>query len=58
MNQCEDRHEIKYKITYKPAKGQNYCPEWLVCEQCYDKRHFGSDDLIQSIVRLDSEITA
>jgi len=58
MNQCEDRHEVKYKITYKPAKGQAYCPVWLVCELCYEKRHFGSDDITQSIETLSSEITA
>ena len=58
MNQCEDRHESKYRITYKPAKGQAYCPQWLVCEQCYDKRHFGSDDLIQSVEILNSKIAA
>jgi hypothetical protein len=57
MNRCEDRHEPKYKITYKPAKGTNYCPEWLVCEQCYDKRHFGSDDIVQSVETLVSKIT-
>jgi len=58
MNRCENRHEPKYKITYKPAKGQNYCPEWLVCEQCYDQRHFGSDDIVQSMETLVSKITA
>ncbi len=58
MNRCEDRHEPKYKITYKPAKGQNYCPEWLVCEHCYDKRHFGSDDITQSVETLFSKTTA
>lgn len=53
MNQCEDRHEPKYKIIYKPANGQIYCHEWLVCEQCYKtKFHFGSEDMIKSIVPL------
>ena len=58
MNQCEERHEPKYKITYKPAKGNDYCPVWLVCEQCYDKRHFGSDEYTQSVETLSSKITA
>ena len=57
MNQCEDRHEIKYKITYKPAKGNVQCPVWLVCEQCYEKRHFGSDEITQSVETLSSKIT-
>ena len=58
MNLCEDRHEPKFKIIYKPAKGQAYCPEWLVCEQCYDKRHFGSEDIVQSVEELSSKVTA
>ena len=58
MNQCEDRHEIKYKITYNPAKGHNYSPVWLVCEHCYEKRHFGSDDITKSVEILSSKITA
>ena len=58
MNQCEDRHQIKYKITYKPAKGNVHCPVWLVCEQCYEKRHFGSDEITQSVETLSSKITA
>ena len=57
MNQCEDRHEVKYKITYKPVKGQNYCPEWLVCEHCYEKRPFSSDEYIQSIQILGQVLT-
>jgi len=49
MNQCEDRHEPKFKVIYKPALGHDYCPTWLVCEACFEKNHFGSDDLIQSV---------
>ncbi len=56
MNQCEDRHIPKYKITYKSAKGHNYRPEWLVCEHCYEKRPFGSDDYIDSIEKISSKI--
>jgi hypothetical protein len=57
MNQCEDRHESKFKVIYKPAPGHDYCPTWLVCEQCFEKNHFGSDDLIQSVTTL-SKISA
>lgn len=49
MNICEENHQPKYKITYKPAKGGTHTPEWLVCESCMGKSHFGSDDDIQSI---------
>ena len=49
MNKCENRHEPKYKITYKPAKGQDYHPVWHVCEICYEKRHFNSDEYIKSV---------
>jgi hypothetical protein len=56
MNLCEDRHEPKFKITYKSAPGHNYYPVWLVCEQCYEKRHFGSDVYVQSVDLLPSKI--
>jgi len=50
MNFCEERHEPKYQITYKPAKGGKYVPVWLVCESCMEnKKHFGSDALIESV---------
>ena len=49
MNRCEDRHEKKYKIVYKPAPGGTYEPEWLVCELCMEKNCFGSEDLIKSV---------
>ena len=58
MNRCEDRHEEKYKVTYKPAKGHNYSPVWLVCENCYEKRQFGSDIYVESIEILSSKISA
>ena len=50
MNVCEERHDPKYQITYKPAKGGEYIPVWLVCESCMEnKRHFGSDELIETV---------
>ncbi len=50
MNVCEDRHEPKYQITYKPAKGRVYTPEWLVCESCMEnKTHFGSEEEIHTV---------
>ena len=57
MNRCEDRHEPKYKVIYKPALGRDYCSTWLVCEQCFEKSHFGSDDLVKSVVIL-SKVSA
>lgn len=39
MNQCEDRHEPKYRIKYKPAKGNRYSPEWIVCEACFENKN-------------------
>ena len=49
MNFCDERHELKYEITYKPAKGSNFSPIWYVCDACYEnKRCFGSDDEIES----------
>jgi hypothetical protein len=53
MNFCEERHEPKYQITYKPAKGGQYIPVWLVCESCMEnKKHFGADDLIDTVMIL------
>ena len=31
---------------------------WLVCEQCYEKRPFSSDDYIQTVEILSSKIPA
>ncbi len=53
MNCCEERHEPKYKIKYKSAKGSNYSPVWLVCEGCKEnKNYFGSKEGIESILVL------
>lgn len=53
MNICDDRHEQQYKVIYKPAKGGIHTPVWLVCESCLEnKRHFGSDDVIDSIEQI------
>ena len=50
MNICEENHEPKYQITYKPAPGGSYVPKWLVCESCMENRRcFGSDELIDSV---------
>ena len=50
MNLCEDRHEPKYLVTYKSAPGGVYKPTWFVCKSCMEnKKHFGSDDLVESI---------
>ncbi len=50
MNVCEDKHEPKYQITYKSAKGGEYIPVWLVCENCMEnKKQFGSDDEVVSV---------
>jgi len=50
MNQCEDRHEPKYQVTYKSAIGGEYTPVWLVCESYMANREcFGSQDEIVSV---------
>jgi len=50
MNVCEDRHELKYQITYRSAKGGTYVPVWLVCQSCMEnKEHFGSEEEIESV---------
>ena len=48
MNVCEPRHIPKYQVTYKSAKGGNYTPVWLVCENCIEnKKCFGTKDQIE-----------
>ena len=49
MEICIEGHTPKYKIIYKGAKHRDYQPEWLVCERCYEKRIFGTEDDIVSI---------
>ncbi len=50
MNICDERHEPKYHIIYKPATCGGYHPEWLVCESCMANRNcFGSEQEIESV---------
>jgi hypothetical protein len=42
MNICSKVHKPKFKIIYKGAKDSDYQPEWLVCENRHEKRHFGT----------------
>ena len=49
MNFCEERHEPKYQVTYKPAKGSPIAPVWMVCESCMaNVQCFGNQDEIQT----------
>jgi len=53
MNICEERHMIKYHVIYKAAKGSNYTPVWLVCENCMEnKKCFGAEDQIEIMEKL------
>jgi len=53
MNRCEDRHEKKFMITYKPAPGGQYTPKWMVCSNCVENKHcFGDEELILSIEKI------
>ncbi|WP_297439766.1 hypothetical protein [Nitrosopumilus sp.] len=49
MNICSEVHTPNYKIIYKSVKGSDYQPEWLVCENCHEKRYFGNLEDIVSI---------
>ena len=50
MNICVEHHKPKFKVTYKPAKGRDTSPIWLVCDICMqNKRCFGSEDEIEKI---------
>jgi len=53
-NQCDERHEPKFKITYKPTPGQVTRAIWLVCSNCFkSKSFFGDKNLILSIEEID-----
>ena len=49
MNICSEVHTPIFKIIYKGAKGSDYQPKWLVCENCHEKRIFGTSEDIVSI---------
>ncbi len=53
MNICNETHTPIFKIIYKGAKGSNYQPEWLVCENCHEKRIFGTLEDTVSIKSLE-----
>jgi len=53
MNNCHDRHDLIYKVKYKPTTPGGLSSEWLVCEKCFGKEEFfGSAQEIESIVSL------
>lgn len=53
MNKCHDRHEITYKIKYKPLSPRQPSPEWCVCEKCFGKpEFFGAVNEIEVITSL------
>ena len=49
MDVCDTRHELKFQVTYMPAKGANHQPMWLVCDMCMNKKCFGNKDQIVSM---------
>ncbi len=55
MDNCYDKHDHKYLITYRPAKNTTRSPKWVVCESCYGTRKcFNNQDEIESITFLSS----
>lgn len=58
MNICEDNHEPKYQVAYKPSLGGKYTPVWLVCENCMEnKKYFGSADIIKSVKKYTEDFS-
>lgn len=50
MDNCYDKHDQKYLITYKPTKQGTRTPQWAVCEWCYEtKRCFNNPNEIESV---------
>jgi len=52
MNVCSEAHTTTLKVIYKDAKRSDYQPEWLVCENCHEKKYFGTLADIISIETL------
>lgn len=52
MNICSEAHIPAYKIIYKGAKNSDYNPKWFVCEHCHEKKHFGTDNEIISLEKI------
>lgn len=52
MDTCNKSHTPMFKIRYRPAKGSSYEPEWLVCENCHEKKYFGTEDDIVHIEKI------
>ena len=52
MNICSEVHTPIFKIIYKSVHGSDYQPEWLVCENCHEKKYFGTPEDIVSIESL------
>ena len=52
MDRCSEDHVPTYKIIYRGAKNSAYKPEWLVCENCHEKRIFGTPDDIVSLEKI------
>ena len=50
MDRCSEDHAPMYKIIYMGAKNSAYKPEWSVCENCHEKRHFG---ILEDIVSIE-----
>ena len=55
MEYCNDRHDLVYKIRYKPSNRGGTSTEWLVCENCFEKKVFGDENTIESITLLKTQ---
>lgn len=55
MEICSDRHDLVYRIRYKPSTPGGAYTEWKVCELCFEKDEFGDDKTIESITVLKNE---
>ena len=54
MEICNDRHDLIYRIRYKPSKPGGSITEWKVCERCFEKNVFSDETVIESITVIKS----
>ena len=53
MDYCYDRHDHKYLVTYKPTQNGGRCPQWTVCDYCYEtKKCFNDPVQVESVAIL------
>ncbi len=53
MDYCYDRHDHKYLITYHHPQSSGRVSQWMVCEDCYQRKScFNDPEQVESVAIL------